>query len=411
MSAERPLRVLVAGGGIAALELLLAVRAAAGDRCALTLITPDPSLRYRPESVAEPFSGRRARAIPWMPIARALGVELIDGRVHSVLAETEVVLDDERRIGFDELVIAAGAHQVDGVAHASTFRPEAADELHWVIDELEQEETESLVLVAPRRCGWTLPLYELALMAAARVTAACGDPGRITVVTYEHAPLEAFRGPGSDAVAQLLAKARVHLVTGHEVTRYDGERLELHPHASLPAGRVVALPELVGPRIHGLPLDGHGFVRVDEQFAVEEREHVHAIGDAASFALKQGGLATQQADAVASLIAARAGSSHPVHPFEPRLRAILWTGADPLYLTATAIGAETVASAVSKRCPWWPVEKIAAVHAAPFLSDVEELGTVAAVSRLAAAGSTPAATPVIHAAAGDPGVELLARDA
>jgi len=50
---ERPksyggLRVLIAGGGVAGLETLLALRALAGDLVDLELLAPEPALWYRP---------------------------------------------------------------------------------------------------------------------------------------------------------------------------------------------------------------------------------------------------------------------------------------------------------------------------------------------------------------------------
>lgn len=55
------LRVLVAGGGVAGLETLLALRHLAGDRIERTLLTPEPEFVYRPMAVAEPFSRGRAQ--------------------------------------------------------------------------------------------------------------------------------------------------------------------------------------------------------------------------------------------------------------------------------------------------------------------------------------------------------------
>jgi NADH dehydrogenase FAD-containing subunit len=43
-----PHRVLIAGGGVAGLDALLALRALAGDRVALTLVSPAPDFVYRP---------------------------------------------------------------------------------------------------------------------------------------------------------------------------------------------------------------------------------------------------------------------------------------------------------------------------------------------------------------------------
>ena len=61
-------------------------------------------------------------------------------------------------------------------------------------------------------------------------------------------------------------------------------------------------------------------------------EAVYAAGDATDFPIKQGGLATQQADAVASAIAARPGAPVTPQPFEPVLRGMLLTEDHPIWL-------------------------------------------------------------------------------
>ena len=56
-----------------------------------------------------------------------------------------------------------------------------------------------------------------------------------------------------------------------------------------------------------------------------------AAGDATTFPIKQGGLATQQADAAASTIAHALGANVEPMPFAPVLRGLLLTGGAPLY--------------------------------------------------------------------------------
>ena len=51
MSVPPPLRVLIAGGGVAALETVLALRALAGDRVKLELLAPDEEFVERPLAV------------------------------------------------------------------------------------------------------------------------------------------------------------------------------------------------------------------------------------------------------------------------------------------------------------------------------------------------------------------------
>jgi sulfide:quinone oxidoreductase len=98
---------------------------------------------------------------------------------------------------------------------------------------------------------------------------------------------------------------------------------------------------------------------------------VYAVGDATTFPVKQGGLATQQADLVAAQIA---GRDRDLPLLRPCLRAIVLTGREPLYLTATISGGESVTSTASRECPWWPPHKIAARHLAPYLADLEQRG-------------------------------------
>ena len=48
-------RVLIAGGGVAALEAMLALRKLAEDRVDIELLAPDQDFFYRPLAVGEPF--------------------------------------------------------------------------------------------------------------------------------------------------------------------------------------------------------------------------------------------------------------------------------------------------------------------------------------------------------------------
>jgi sulfide:quinone oxidoreductase len=54
-------RVLVAGGGVAALETVLALRSLAQDRVQVTLLAPERDFVYRPLTVSEPFGGHVRR--------------------------------------------------------------------------------------------------------------------------------------------------------------------------------------------------------------------------------------------------------------------------------------------------------------------------------------------------------------
>jgi sulfide:quinone oxidoreductase len=144
----------------------------------------------------------------------------------------------------------------------------------------------------------------------------------------------------------------------------DGS-LRVLPDKRIEADRVVALPRLEGPRLEGVPHDTNGFVPTDEGGRVRGLTGVYAAGDLTTFPIKQGGIATQQADAAAESIAAGAGAPIEPRPFTPVLRGLLLTGLTPRYLR-TEPG--SVRSVVDTEPLWWPPAKIVGRHLAPFLA-------------------------------------------
>jgi sulfide:quinone oxidoreductase len=95
--------------------------------------------------------------------------------------------------------------------------------------------------------------------------------------------------------------------------------------------------------------------------------------------LKQGGLATQQADAAASAIAAWAGAPVRPEPYRPVLRAVLLTGDAPRFLRHGRAEAGMPASLAAEEAPWWPPHKIAGRELAPYLNAHPELRLEATV--------------------------------
>jgi sulfide:quinone oxidoreductase len=120
--------------------------------------------------------------------------------------------------------------------------------------------------------------------------------------------------------------------------------------------------------MRGLPCDTDGFIHADTHGQVPDVEGVFAAGGATSFPVKQGGLAAQQADAVAEAIAASAGIDIEPEPFRPVLRGVLLTGGAPRYLRADISGTAGDDSTISRRALWWPPNKLAGRYLAPYLS-------------------------------------------
>jgi len=359
------MRVLVAGGGVAGLETVLALQALAGDRVAIELLAPGRHFTYRPLAVAEPFRSGSVQRIPLAAIAGDRGVRLHRDALARVRAgDRAVETQDGARLDYDALVLALGARPVEAVRGALTFRgPQDTGRVAAIVERLRDGTLRRLAFVVPRGTSWALPLYELALQTAAAVRGA-GAEAELVLVTPEPAPLAAFGDAAGAAVGALLAERAVELRTGTAVEEYDGAHLRLRSGASRGADAVIALPRLLGPRVRGVPADRLGFAPVDELTRVIGLDGVHAVGDVAAHGLKQGGLAAQQAGVAATVIAAAAGAPVRPRPYRPLLRGLLLTGGAPLYLRYAGDGR----SEASAEPLWWPPAKIAGRHLAPYLA-------------------------------------------
>ena len=69
----RPPRVLIAGGGVAGLETLLALRALAGDRVDITIVAPELRFINRSMAVDQPFKPQRMRGVRLQDTAAEFG--------------------------------------------------------------------------------------------------------------------------------------------------------------------------------------------------------------------------------------------------------------------------------------------------------------------------------------------------
>lgn len=322
--------VVIVGGGIAALEGALALRALAGERVNLTLVSPRADFVLTPLAVGEPFSVARAPKRPIAEIAHELGARHVAAAVTRVLPDAKLIeLSDGRELAYDALLLAPGARPSAALDRALTFfAEEAPTALSGIVADLEEGRSKSAAFVVPPGVHWTLPAYELALLTARAVGAMGIDDARLTIVTPEQRPLALLGGRAGDAVGELLEEAGIAIECGaYAEPGVEGGRLRLMPgERELRVERIVALPTLHGPRLPGVPCDADGFIPTDEHARVRHLADVFAAGDGTQFPVKQGGIATQQADAAAEMMAARAGVGLIPQPFRPVLRGRLLTG-------------------------------------------------------------------------------------
>jgi sulfide:quinone oxidoreductase len=351
-------RVVIVGGGVAGLEALLALQALAGDRVDLTLVSQHDWFVDRPVTVAEPFGLASAarHSLPDMVAER--GAAFVGATVAEVHADAHrLSCADGTELRFDTLILAPGARLSAPAADAIAFGLEGSGRaIGEMLDRLRRGEARSVAFVAPSTTGWLLPVYELALMTARELARSNVEGVDVRLLSPEDRPLALFGDQGSRSTGRLLAAAGIEFVGSTAATEQ-----------SAPADYTVTLPLLRGAELAGVPTTPpDGFVPVDEFGRVTGLADVYAAGDAVDFPVKQGGLAAQQADAVAEHIAARYGARVDPTPFRPVLRGMLFTGEDPLYIRSDVPGADPDVPGAWYPL-WWPPTKIAGRYLAPYL--------------------------------------------
>jgi sulfide:quinone oxidoreductase len=395
--------VVIAGGGVAALETLLALRAVAGDRVEITVVAPNAKFVNRSMAVEQPANVHVVGGLRLRDVTSEHDARWHRGTVDRVDRARQVVVSEHgEELAYGQLVLALGAHperewHCDGVL---TYHDAAeAHEYRCLLRQLEEGRVRRVAFVKPAGASWLLPLYELVLTAAA-VCEASGVAAELSLFTPEANPLEVFGDAASEEIRTTLRAAGVHLHTSCRATPSRPGRLHVSPgDYRVQVDRVVTLPRLVGPALNGVPPSHDGFICTDAHGRAVGLRNVFAAGDAASFPIKQGGLAAQQADAVAEAIAAAVGADVVPQPFRPVLRGLLTAGGNARYMRAriaTGIGDD---SSLSEQPLWWPPNRLCGRYLAPYLSSRaggaavmyqdEATSRAAAAQGLAAVAVTP----------------------
>ncbi len=369
-----PREVVIVGAGVGGLEAALALQELAGERVSVTLLAPDEEFVERPMSVFEPFGGSVVRRYPLELIAREIGVtHCVDSFSWLDGAAQVIHTTGGRELTYDAAVLAVGAHAVASLRHALTLDVRRLNEqFHEIIQDIAGGHVKSLAFVIPSSRCWPLPAYELMLMTAARAAEMDIHP-RLILVTPEEAPLAMFGSKVSDVMTRLLEIRAINFVSATNCqAEAPGKLLAPQTGQVIEADSIVALPELYGASLPGVPRTAHdGFVSVDPHGRVIGLEHVFAAGDTTDFPVKFGSIAALQADAAAEVIAAEAGAPIDPHPVLPLIHAILLNGRRPVYLRARISGIHGSSSEVSSQPFSDTPAKIHAKYLAPFLDSLK----------------------------------------
>ena len=183
--------MLIAGGGIAGLESLIALRHLAGDRVELTMVAPRPDFVYKPLVVEEPFTSEAAEHRELAPIAADFGARFIQHGIERIDAEAHVAAARRRLPGSTTTsrVICVGGVFRPAFENAITLdvsgdRTALAD----LLTDLDPDLPARIAFVVPPSGAWPLPIYELALMTQRRAREAGLLKLELVLITPEEAP-------------------------------------------------------------------------------------------------------------------------------------------------------------------------------------------------------------------------------
>jgi sulfide:quinone oxidoreductase len=374
MNAPGSAKVLIVGGGVGALEAALALKDLAGDRVDVEMCAARSDFVYRPFAVGEPYGASRVLRYDLEQLSQRFGAEFRLNNVTAVdPALRRATTHDGEEIRYDHLIVACGSRMLGAIPGATTFWGVADEgEVGEVVSRLREGRLRRLIFTIPAGHGWALPAYELALLAATEMQRSGVSGTQLTIVTPEDGPLMIFGRRASEQIGELLADQGIEVITGTSPIKFEQGALSIVPGEEIEADAVIALPRLEGRRIEGLPYGPDGFIPVDDHSRVGGLTNTFAVGDVTNFPVKQGGIATQQADVAAEAIAAELGCDVEANPLDPVLRGILWTGAKPRYLFGWLAGGHGETSVASERPPW-PVDnpsKLIGRYLTPFLSQV-----------------------------------------
>ena len=344
-AAVRP-RIVIVGAGFGGLSAALGLRRVAADVTVIDrrnhhlfqpLLYQVATAALSPADIAAPIRGI---------LSRHDNTRVILGAVTGIDTAGRAVLIGERRIPYDELIVATGAREfyfghdewaaatlgLKNIDDATTMRRRilvAFERAEASEDDAERRRLLTFVIIGGGPTGVELAgaLAELARAALARDFRRI-DPATARIVLLEAGPrlLSTFPPRLSDVAARELARLGVEVRLGAKVTGcdscgavLDGERIE--SRTLIWAAGVTASPAAAWLGI--APVRG-GRVAVGPDLSVPGHPEIFVIGDAAQVEGPHGSLpgvapvAKQQGAYVARVIAARlAGKAAPA-PFSYR---------------------------------------------------------------------------------------------
>jgi selenide,water dikinase len=281
-------RVVLAGLGHAHLFVLEALAAGQLGECEVVVCTGDAEHVY--SGMVPGWLGgrypRTALSLDTERLCRNTGATRVPSHVCGLdPIARRVTLDNGETVAFDVCSVAVGSKaaglDVPGAAvHAIALKPlQQVERLHAQLAILAARGRGAVTVVGAGLAG-----LEMALAARARLTHG-GAPSHAVTITVlgEERTLVPERGPMLvRQLQQACARQQISVQLGVRVTRVHPDALDLANGQQLPSDCTVWATGAAAPpwlAASGLPVDGRGFLLVDEQLRSPGAPHIVGAGD------------------------------------------------------------------------------------------------------------------------------------
>ncbi len=324
--------VVVLGGGIGGVVAARGLRRHLPAEDRVVVVESDPTFRFAPSFLWVMAGDRRPDQVSRdLRRLRRRGIEIVEGTVEGIDADTRTVATTAGPVDFDRLVVALGADLDPGAltgfgerAH-NIYTLDGAEAAGEALRHHDEGPVAVVVGGMPYKCPaapWEAALAADAILRRRGVRERCP----LHLFTPEPAPMPVAGAEVGAAVIGLLAERGIEIHTGTTVSAIEPDVVRLADGETVAASLVLGIPPHRPPAVlSDSGLTTGGYLSVDPATLETDQEGISAVGDVTAITLpggkmlpKAGVFAEREAHVAARRISTELVGDTPDETFDGR---------------------------------------------------------------------------------------------